>query len=142
MKNRDFEIIPQDGTVKMRVWGKTLEGLFQNSVKGIASYLVEGAGESALAGAEQKHAIRIEAVDIHSLLVDCLSEIVAQSDIYNCVFPSIAFGKFGENFLEGEISGIPVEHFDNEIKAVSYQEVDVKKNPSTGYFETTLVLEV
>ena len=142
MKNREFEIIPQDGTVKMRVWGKTLEELFCNSIKGVAAYLAEGGGESVRPGAEQKHTIRIEAVDIHSLLVDCLSEIVAQSDIYNCVFPSIAFGKFGENFLEGEISGIPVEHFDNEIKAVSYQEVDVKKNPSTGYFETTLVLEV
>ena len=142
MKNREFEIVSQDGTVKMRVWGKTLEELFCNSIKGVAAYLAEGGGESVRPGAEQKHTIRIEAVDIHSLLVDCLSEIVAQSDIYNCVFPSIAFGKFGENFLEGEISGIPVEHFDNEIKAVSYQEVDVKKNSSTGYFETTLVLEV
>lgn len=142
MKNREFEIIPENGTVKLSVWGKTLEELFQNSVRGVASYLVEGAGESASAGAEQTHAIRIEAVDIHSLLVDCLSEVIAQSDIYNSVFPNIAFGTFGENFLEGEIVGTPVEHFDNEIKAVSYQEVDIKKNPATGYFETTLVLEV
>ena len=142
MKNRDFEIIPENGIVKMRVWGKTLEELFGNSIKGVASYLVESSGESAHAGAPQKHAIRIEAVDIHSLLVDCLSEIIAQSDIYTCVFPDISFGQFGENFLEGEISGIPVEHFDNEIKAVSYQEVDIKKNSSTGNFETTLVFEV
>ena len=142
MKNREFEIVSQDGTVKMRVWGKTLEELFRNSIKGIAAYLREGIGESARPGAEQKHTIQIEAVDIHSLLVDCLSEIIAQSDIYNCVFSDIAFSQFGENFLEGEISGAAVEHFDNEIKAVSYQEVDIKKNPSTGNFETTLVFEV
>ena len=142
MKNRDFEIIPQDGTVKMRVWGKTLEELFCNSIKGVAAYLAEGGGESVRPGAEQKHTIRIEAVDIHSLLVDCLSEVIAQSDIYNCVFSHIAFSQFGENFLEGELFGVLVEHFDNEIKAVSYQEVDIKKNPSTGNFETTLVFEV
>lgn len=142
MKNREFEIIPENGIVKMRVWGKTLEELFGNSVKGVASYLRESSGESAHAGASQKHTIRIKAVDIHSLLVDCLSEIIAQSDIYTCVFPDIAFSQFGENFLDGEISGTPVEHFDNEIKAVSYQEVDIKKNPSSGNFETTLVFEV
>lgn len=142
MKNREFEIIPEDGIVKMRVWGKTLEELFGNSIKGVASYLRESSGESVHMGALQKHTIRIEAVDIHSLLVDCLSEVIAQSDIYTSVFPDIEFSKFGENFLEGEISGAPVEHFDNEIKAVSYQEVDIKKNPSTGNFETTLVFEV
>ena len=140
MKERGFEIIPEDGVVKMRVHGKTLEDLFRNAVRGVASYLKEGILDERASGEKEKRDIRIEAVDINSLLVDCLSHIVADSDMYNVVFLDIQFRTFGENFLEGELFGIPSHVFDNEIKAVSYTEVDVKRNPA-GFFETTIVFE-
>ncbi|OGZ96940.1 MAG: hypothetical protein A2847_01715 [Candidatus Sungbacteria bacterium RIFCSPHIGHO2_01_FULL_50_25] len=142
MKDRGFEIFNHDGIVKMRVWGKTLEDLFRNSIRGLASYFKEGILDAKKAAPEEPHDIRVEAVDINSLLGDCLSRVIAESDICSRVFFDIRFTKFGENFLEGVLSGVPAEEFDNEIKAVSYSEVDIKKNTSTGYFETLLVFDV
>ena len=141
MKEHGFELVPDENSLIVHVRGKTLEELFQNAVRAVASFLKDGATLMKPEGGGEKHAIHIEAVDIHSLLVDYLSKIVADSDMYGRIFLNATFSKFGENFLEGELSGYPTETFDNEIKAVSYSDVDIHKTPA-GYFEVSLAFDV
>lgn len=138
-----FEILPHTADMRMRVWGETLRDLFRNAVRGVAWYLrpdfkdLEKAQKSRLS-----RPVKVEAVDLNSLLVEFLSQAVAQSDIHNAVFLDASFKKFGENFLEGRFAGFKVDGFDKDIKAISYHEVDVKKNPETGLYETILVFDI
>lgn len=126
----------------MRVWGRTLEDLFRNAIRGVASYLKSGVLDVKGEATTEPDRLKIQAVDINSLLVECLSEVVAQSDMHGRVFFDLRVHEFGENFLDGDFSSIPVEAFDNEIRGVSYTDVDIKKNASTGHFETTLVFDI
>jgi len=139
--NDGFEILPHTADMRFRVWGKNLRELFKNAMRGVAFYLKPEIS-SLKRIKKEKHSLKIEAVDVNSLLVEFLSEIIAQSDIQNIVFTDVSFKKFGENFLEGILSGIKVDGFDKDIKAVSYHEVDIKHNQASGFFETILVFDI
>lgn len=136
--DRGFEILPHTADMRIKVWGHTLEELFENALRAAAFYLKPDASSKS----KIKRTLKINSVDINSLLVDFLSEAITLSDINNAVFGEVKFEKLGENFLEGELHGVKVDGFDKDIKAVSYHEVDIKKNPETGMYETVLVFDV
>ena len=137
-----FEISADATTIRVRAWGKTIKDLFRNTLCGMASFVKPDIFSARQKMKKQKHAIAVEAVDLNSLLVEFLSQVIAQSDFQSTLFTNVAFKSLGENFLEGELSGIKTEAFDKEVRAVSYADVDIKKNPESGLYETTLVFEV
>lgn len=144
MNGQGFEILPHTADMRMRVWGKTLEDIFRNALRAVALYLRSDIEELAKSKEKRslKERVKVEAVDINSLLIEFLSEVVAQSDIHNAVFLDATFKKFGENFLEGYLAGLKVDGFEKDIKAISYHEVDIKKNPKTELYETVLVFDI
>lgn len=139
--NSGFAVLPHTADMRLKVWGKTVKELFVNALKGVAFYMRPDAAELGKKAKKISRAIALEAVDINSLLIEFLSFAVAQTDIQSAVFVSATFKKLGENFLEGELIGFPVDGFEKDIKAVSYHEVDIKKNPATGRYETVLVFD-
>lgn len=140
--NKKFEILPDGFGVRMRVKGKTVRDLFRNALLGVTSYMVPDVMARAKSDRLEHEEIAIDTVDINSLLVDFLSKVVARSDMRNVVFTGITFKKFGENFLSGQLTGVAADRFENEIRAISYSDVDIRKNPKTGLYETMLTLEV
>lgn len=143
MTQNSFEILSHADDVRMRVWGKTIKDLFCNALDGVASYLKpEIFVLVKKKGAAVKQKIKVEAVDLNSLLVEFLSGVIAHADAHGTIFTSVTFKKFGENFLEGVINGVKIDEFDQDIKAVSYREVNVAKNPKSGFYETILVFDV
>lgn len=137
-----FELLADIADIKMRVSGKTLQELFKDALRGVAFYLKPETLKLKRKGEKLSQTIKIRAADINTLLVGFLSEVVAQTDIKNMIFTQITFAKFGENFLEGEIVGVKVDDLAKEIKAVSYNEVDIKKNPQKGLYEAILVFDI
>lgn len=140
--NKKFEILPDGFGVRMRVRGKTVRELFRNALLGVTSYMSPGMAAHAKSDRREHEEIAIDTVDINSLLVDFLSRVVARSDMRNTVFTGVTFKKFGENFLSGQLTGVATDRFENEIRAISYSDVDIRKNPKTGLYETMLTLEV
>lgn len=137
---RGFEIITETPDVRMHIQGRTLEELFLNALRGMASYMAPGKMHAR--GGRIAEAIMIRAVDINSLLVEFLSEAIARADGRDALFTTATFREFGENFLEGEIAGASMDAHARDIRAVSYSNVDIKKSRETGLFETDLILEV
>ncbi|TSC74002.1 MAG: hypothetical protein G01um101433_1116 [Parcubacteria group bacterium Gr01-1014_33] len=137
-KANSFEIIARDARVEMKCWGETLQELFLNAVKGMAYYIKP----SAFAQVERRKKIAekifVEAVDINSLLIEFLSEVIARADIRSVVFTEAVFERFGENFLEGEITGIEAGEYDKTVGGVSYEDVEIKKDPKTERFEAVV----
>lgn len=140
---QDFEVIVDAADLRFVVRGKTLRDLFRNGLRAVASCVKPDVFKVAKRERGGKHVICVQAVDLNSLFVEFLSETIAKSDMHNSVFCDISFKKFGENFLEGKLVGINAEGgFDRDIKAVSLEGVDIKKNPNTGFYETNLILEI
>ena len=140
--NKKFEILPDDSGVRIRVRGKTVRDLFRNALLGVTSYMSPDVAAYAKNDRCEHEEIAIDTVDINSLLVDFLSRVVARSDMRNAVFTGITFKKFGENFLSGQLTGVATDRFENEIRAISYSDVDIRKNPKTGLYEAMLTLEI
>ena len=140
--NKKFEILPDDSGVRIRVRGKTVRDLFRNALLGVTSYMSPDVAAYAKSDRREHEEIAIDTVDINSLLVDFLSRVVARSDMRNAVFTGITFKKFGENFLSGQLTGVATDRFENEIRAISYSDVDIRKNPKTRLYEAMLTLEV
>lgn len=141
MNRNGFELLPHTADIRLRVWGKTIQELFKNALRGMAYYLKPQVFDFKKKPTD-KAGLKVEAVDVNSLLVEFLSETIALSDINNTVYTDVVFREFGDNFLEGEIRGFAVDAFDKDIKAVSYHEVDIQKNPQTQRYETILVFDI
>jgi len=138
---RHFEILPQDPGISLRAEGRTLQELFLYVLKGTAECLKGDITVASPSSLPIRQEMRVEAVDIHSLLIEFLTAVISHSDIHSVVFTDVQFGKFGEDFLEAELAGIGVDSFDREIKAISYEDVEIKKDPKTGRFEAILTFE-
>ena len=137
-----FELVPSDAEIRMKAWGRTIKELYLNAMRGMASFMKPGVFAAGAKNKKERQAIRVEAVDINTLLVEFLSQVTALSDIHNTVYTNLAVKTLGDNFLEGEISGVEADESDREIKAVSYHEVDIKRNPASGLYETALVFDI
>lgn len=140
--HQKFELVPEDIGMRLHVRGKTCRELFRNALVGVAAYMKSDAVALSKNQQNEREEISIETPDLNSLLVDFLSGVIAHADSRSAVFTGITFKKFGENFLSGELTGIPADGSVREIRAVSYSDVDIRKNQKTGLYEATLVLEV
>jgi len=136
-----YQILEHPAELRLRIYGKTLEELFKNAAFALAEILKHDA-EKILKNSELKpktQKLKTKSVDINSLLVDFLSEILARSQISKFVF-QVSSLKFEDTSLEAELIGFPVERFDEDIKAVSYQDLNIQK--IDGIWQTILVFDI
>lgn len=140
--DQGFEIILQEDTVCLHAKGKNLKELFRNALRGLTMFIKPDALAQNRKEKKEKRLIAVEAVDIHSLLIEFLTQVVAQAELHGLAFTNVIFKTLGDNFLEAELFGIAAGEFEKEIKAVSYSAVDIKRNEESGLYETTLVFEI
>ncbi|MEK7192164.1 MAG: archease, partial [Patescibacteria group bacterium] len=74
-------------------------------------------------------------------LVDFLSEALALSHIHKEIYNKVIFRKFSPNSLEADLEGAPAEFFDEDIKAVTYHEADVKKD-AKGNWSAAIIFDI
>ncbi|WP_323789583.1 archease [Psychroserpens sp.] len=135
-----IEYLSHTADIKMLINAETLEGLFKNGVKGMCNILKEGFCESSHK-IDTKVMIEIAATDNTSLLIDFLSDILAQSYIENVVFWDIEIIELIEYKIRAKLSGTQVETFDEEIKAVTYHEANVSRNDE-GFWCTSIIFDI
>ncbi len=122
----------------MSVRAGDLETLFRDALQGMTFVQIPNYKPQI---SISKKLIKIQSPDKTALLVDFLSEVLAQSQINKEIYADVKFLQFSETELKAEIYGVAVENFDEDIKAVTYHEADIKKNEK-GEWETILVFDV
>lgn len=133
----EYEILPHTANLGIRAQGGTLEELFLNALRGMASVLAPGAlAEPPRA----ERSVACTAADASTLLVDFLSEALSLSEVHREVYTSAAFGAFSETSLAATLRGVPVQEFARDIKAVTYHGVEVTKGE--GGYEATVVYDI
>jgi len=119
-----FELLEHTADIKMRVFGTSIEEVFKNAAYGMACIQKEGIEDQEL---KIQKTIEIESIDIESLLVDFLSEILTLSDTYQEAYPKVSNIKIKDKKINAEILGFSVDHFDEDIKAATYHEVKIEE---------------
>lgn len=140
-----YQIIEHMADFKISVSGKTPEYLFSEAMAAMMFVLKNNPPKSA---DWRIRRIKINSPDLSALLVDFLSEVLSLAQINKEIYTlpangygKVNFKKFSQNYLEAELEGIGVDSFDEDIKAVTYHEADVKRDKD-GFWKTNLVFDI
>lgn len=128
--------------IKMRVTARDLPELFGEAVKGMLGIMSRRFGRDPdfTSGNYEYRQINIKSSDLTSLLIDFLSEVLAQSDINDEIYETVKFKKLTETEADAELVGRPVKSKALEIKAVTYHQSEVKRT-KRGY-EATIIFDI
>jgi len=135
---KKFEILEHKADLKIRVFGKTKEELFKNAMVGMfkaAKY------ETTKQLMTKRQKIEISSLDLPSLLVDFLSEVLYLVETKKLVFERVEFKKFSENEIEANLIGKPLKRMGVHIKGVTYHDLDIHQEKD-GTWQATVLFDI
>lgn len=135
--NKKYEILPHLADLKIRAFGKTKEELFSNMLKG----MVDSQKPEIQNQERVTRKIKIKSIDLSTLLVDFLSEILYLSQVNKEIYTDIKLKKLTETELEGELIGRKAERFGEDIKAVTYNSLNIRQR-GNGIWEATVLFDI
>jgi len=144
VENKNYKILAHPADVKVQAFGKTKKGLFLNAMRGMEAVLRPKIKDKKQ---KIKNKIKVSSIDLNALLVDFLSEILYLSQVNKEVYDDVKFKKFspstssGQTILEAELLGNKIESFGEDIKAVTYHGLEIKKNKK-GLYEATVLFDI
>lgn len=136
-----FEILGHTADLRVHVTGKTREDLFRHALQGMGAVIKKEEHEGKHPPWRTHRDIVVDAQDQNSLLVDFLNEALYLANIHHEVYRDTHIFELSETGVEGELVGDAADGFDEDIKAVTYHEAEIKKNPA-GYFEVTIIFDI
>jgi len=125
-KKAFFTFLPHTADKKLLIWGKDLKELFRHGALAISHVLKECFPKTKQLEA-QKREVRIEAPSLDLLFADFLQEVVKLADIYNEIYPKVEIKELSDDAVHAHLYGVKVERFDEDIKAVTYNDLFVKR---------------
>ncbi len=134
---KKFEILEHTADLKIRAFGKTKKELFLNMLLGMTESQKPEIKESQ----KIKREIKIKSLDIETLLVDFLSEVLYLTQVNREIYNDIKFTKFTETELEGELIGQKIERFGEDIKGVTYHGLNIYQRKDR-IWEATVLFDV
>jgi len=142
---KKYEILEHTADLKIKVFGKTKEELFKNALLGMMNALraetknQKSPKESKLpAGQAKIKKIKVKSLNIETLLVDFLSEVLYFTQINQEVYRDIKFKKLTDTEIEGELVVQEVERFGEDIKGVTYHDLDIHQRKDRIWEATVL----
>ena len=136
--NQGYEFLPHTADIKIGVWADNINNLFASALKAMADIL--GIDEIDQKGTIEK-GIDIQTSDIKALLVDFLSEVLAQSDIENAIFDKMEIYQLDDHNLKAKIIGQKTDGFKEDIKAVTYHQLQFDQKPD-GSCRATILFDI
>lgn len=144
---KKYEILEHTADLKIKVFGKDKEELFENAMVGMF-----GAAEyETVVGSEIiKREIKIYAHDFSSLLVDFLSELLYLSEVNQEVYEAIEFKAFKEDTtklnsdrfsLKVILSGRKLNNRNILIKGVTYHDLNIYQLKD-GSWEAVILFDI
>lgn len=142
---KSYKLLSHTADIRLKVEGDTLPELFSAALLGMSGILkpdfCQKSAESRRAHFPLVCEISISSPDATALLVDFLSEALTFSCEKKAVFCQVEFAEITDNSLRAKIYGGKVNKFDEDIKAVTYHEAEIKKNKK-GNLETVIVFDI
>ena len=132
-----YEILEHKADLKIRAFGQTKEELFLNALLGMAESQKPDIKEKQ----KTKRQIKIKSLDLPTLLVDFLNEVLYLTQVNKEIYKDVKFKKFSDTELEAEIFGQKVERFSEDIKAVTYHSLDIRQK-EYGTWEATVLFDI
>ena len=137
---KKYEVEQNDDNVVIKAFGSSPKELFSNVVSALASFQ-KPAPRLAVIKTKSKIPLFIESMDLNTMLVDFLEEIIYMNETEQEVYHDIKFTTFDDNKIEARLMGLKVDQFDNHIKGVNFEKCNVKQ-VSPKKWEAEVVLDL
>lgn len=136
----NYKILSHTADLRLAVYGKTLEELFINAAEALARIL-SGAAKVEVKNKKAKIKIKVASININSLLVDFLNELLSRSQIDKAIY-LVKSLKLSEKkiALTATLAQVKVSEFAEDVKAVTYHEANIIKADDS--YKTKLVLDI
>ena len=131
-----FEVVDHTADVRVRVTAPTLEELFRDAVSGMYAVMRAHPGKQRVEGT-----IFVEdSADTTTLLVDFLNAVLRRAYTAKEMYTRIVFTHLDDTTAETIVFGVAPAEFDEDVKAVTYHEADVRCE--RGVWTTMLVFDI
>lgn len=132
-----YELVHHIADVRLRVAAPELEELFRDAMRGMYA-VMRGTPER---GEHVQRTLVVEdSADLTSLLVDFLNEVLQRAHIGRELFSEVAFTRLDDTNVTAELTGIAPASFEEDVKAVTYHEADVRREGEQ--WTTMLVFDI
>jgi SHS2 domain-containing protein len=138
-----FRILSHRADVWIEATGKTIEELFKNAVLGLMKVQKTNFEAVMKNPKPTKIKIKTNSIDVDALIIDFLSDVLAQTQINKAIYQVSSIkhqvSREGAN-LEAELLGYPIDHFDEDVKAVTYHDAKIEK--TKGEYKIKILLDI
>ena len=135
-----IQYLSHTADIRMNIEASTLQELFIAGTRGMNAILKEGfCDQNNLF--EKKASIEIQSSDYTCLLIDFLSEVLSISYTEKSIYCKVRILKFSKYKIIAEVLGKTIDHFEEEIKAVTYHEANVQKR-NDNQWETCIIFDI
>lgn len=114
--NSGSDIFETDGSHHLRVWGDSPREILERALHGLAAVLRPDIPHES--PAHLKVRIHIRACSLEELLPKFLDAALFEAEFHRAVFSGINIIHGSETEIEGELLGVPVDRFEEEIEAI------------------------
>jgi SHS2 domain-containing protein len=129
MKN--YEIIEHTADIRVRIYGKTIKGLFKNAALALFHLIVDYKPKS-----KKETEIKLEAQSYEELLINWLNELISAFYAYKFLPANLKISiKENKDYfsLDAKIKGEDFNPYENkiikaEVKAATYHNLKIEKN--------------
>lgn len=134
----NFELLDHTADVRIKAEGEDMESLFRAALDGLNEVLLPGFKDS---GKKENYKINliIDSDDKTSLLIDFLSDALYETHTKKAIF-RIRKIKINGMECEAKLSGWAVKKFDEDVKAVTYNDAEIIKTDET--YECVITLDI
>ncbi len=133
-----YQLVPHTADVRLLVSAPLLEDLFRDAVRGMYA-VMRGAAAHDAQPVQRAIAVH-DSADRTALLVDFLNDVLHRAHVAREMFDDVTFTRLEEHSLEATLTGVAPAEFDEDVKAVTYHEADVRQ--SDDEWRTTLVFDI
>mgnify|MGYP001267662220 CR=1 FL=1 len=139
----DYEIIEHTADIGIRVKGKDLKAVFENSALAMFTLICQAISRPSDTKIKKTgFKIKQKAGDLEELLVNWLNELLSLSSAKGLIFTDFVIRKLDKDSLEAEVYGEDIKDYkvNTEIKAATYHRLKIQE--SDGIWQAEIIFDV
>ncbi len=130
-----WQEIEHTADLALHVWAADLPDLFTTAAQGMFAFII---GDESIAPTHTL-TVKLEALDVETLLVDWLNELLYQTEVAGLAFTTFKFECLTPTRLVAAVHGGPISRYSRYVKAATFHDLAVIQTPE-GY-ETEIVFD-
>ncbi len=132
---KKFQVVDHKADIRVRIFGGDIEELLANSILALRRI-----SEPETMKGDAVADMEVSSIDLSSLLVDLLNEVLFLSRTRSESYSDIEFFEISDTSIKGRLKGSKVKGFGEDIKAATYHGVEVKEGKEG--LEATVIFDI